>query len=313
MRSRPLLSYLTMRHLRMVVAIVDEGNLVRAATRLNMTQSAVTKALQEVEAITQVHLFDRTNRGVAPTSFGDALADHARMILVQLQHAEEHLADLRDGKGGRVVIGTLLAASAELLPNAIARLRKERPKLALKVVEGMEDVLFPALRAGNIDLVIGRLSERRDTESLKQEVLIEDCACVVARRGHPLATYCNLDLEELTKWEWILPPPETNMRRQIDIAFLEKGLEPPVHAINSVSLLINRRLVMAADYLGVFPAHVARQEAAQGSIIILPVALPATKGLIGVTTSANVRLSPAAEVFLSTLRAAAAELIHAAS
>lgn len=306
-RIRPLTSHLTMRHLRMVVAIVEEGNLVRAARRLNMTQSAVTKALQEVEALTRTHLFDRSNRGVAPTLFGDTLAEHARLVLTQLEHAEEHLSDLRDGRGGRVAIGTLLAASAELLPSAIVRLRSERPKLVVKIVEGTDDMLIPALKAGELDLVIGRLSERRESVNLNQEVLTEDSACVVVRPGHPLAGRARLSLAELTQWEWILPPPETNMRRQIDITFMEEGLEPPVHAIDSVSLLTNRQLLRATDHLGVFPAQVARQEATLGSVVILPVVLRATAGLIGITTRANTRLSPAAGVFVETLRAVAAE------
>jgi DNA-binding transcriptional LysR family regulator len=307
-RTKPLTHHLTMRHLRMVVAIIEEGNLVCAAKRLNMTQSAVTKALQEVEALTRAHLFDRTNRGVVPTLFGETLADHARLVLAQLQHAEEHLADLRDGKGGRVAIGTLLAASAELLPRAIAQLRRERPKLIVKVVEGTDDVLIPALRAGDLDLVIGRLSERPEALTLKQEVLTADFACVVVRRHHPLTRRKRLTLAELIEWEWILPPPETNMRKQIDIAFLEEGLDPPTHAVDSVSLLTNRQLLLTADYLGVFPAQVARQEAALGGIVILPVTLRATAGRIGITTRANARLSPAAEVFLETLRAVAAEI-----
>jgi DNA-binding transcriptional LysR family regulator len=307
-RAKPLTNHLTMRHLRMVVAIVEEGNLVRAARRLNMTQSAVTKALQEVEALTQARLFDRTNRGVVATLFGDTLAEHARLVLAQLQHAEEHLADLRDGKGGRVAVGTLLAASAELLPRAIAQLRRERPKLVVKVVEGTNDVLIPQLRAGDLDLVIGRLSERAETPNLKQEVLTADSASVVVRRGHPLTRRRNIGLAELTRWEWILPPPETNMRRQIDITFLEEGLDPPVHAVDSVSLLTNRQLLLGADYLGVFPAQVARHEASLGSLVILPVTLRATAGLIGITTRANMRLSPAAEVFLQMLRDTAAEL-----
>lgn len=142
-----LASRLKIRHLRMVVAIVDEGNLVGAAKRLNMTQSAVTKALQELEALTGSKLFDRTNRGVVATIFGETLAEHARFIITQLTHAEEHLADLRDGTGGRIAIGTLLSASAELLPGAIARLRRERPRIVIRIVEGTGDVLVPALRS----------------------------------------------------------------------------------------------------------------------------------------------------------------------
>jgi DNA-binding transcriptional LysR family regulator len=302
-----LTSRLTIRHLRMVVAIVEEGNLVRAAKHLNMTQSAVTKALQEVEALTRAKLFDRTNRGVVPTMFGNTLAEHARLVITQLAHAEEHLADLRDGTGGRVAIGTLLSASAELLPTAIARLRRGRPNLVVKIVEGTNDVLIPALRAGELDMVVGRLSEHRDRLNVIQEVLMDDIACVVARSGHPLTERPNLKLAELVAWEWILPPPEASLRRQIDIAFRQEGLEPPPHAVESVSLLTNRGLLIDADYLGVFPAQVARREAASGLLAILPVTLQATARPIGITTRANARLSPAAELLVDMLRSVAAE------
>lgn len=305
---KPLTSHLTIRHLRMVIAIVDEGNLVRAAKHLNMTQSAVTKALQEVEGLTKARLFDRTNRGVVPTMFGETLAEHARLVITQIAHAEEHLADLRDGTGGRVSIGTLLSASAELLPTAIARLRKERPRLVVKIVEGTNDVLIPALRSGELDMVVGRLSEHRDRLNVVQEVLMDDIACVVARRGHPLASRETLGLAELVGWEWILPPQETSLRRQIDIAFRQEELEPPPHAVESVSLLTNRALLVDADYLGVFPAQVARREAATGAITILPVALRATAIPIGITTRTNTRLSPAATLLVDTLRRTAAEL-----
>ena len=219
-----------------------------------------------------------------------------------------YLADLRDGTGGRVAIGTLLSAAAELLPTAIARLRKDRPKLVVKIVEGTNDVLIPALRAGELDMVVGRLSELRDRLNVVQEVLMDDIACVVARRGHPLADRRDLGLADLIGWEWILPPQETSLRRQIDIAFREEGLEPPVHAVDSVSLLTNRALLVDADYLGVFPAQVARREAAAGAITILPVTLRATAIPIGITTRTNARLSPAAELLAETLRRTAVDL-----
>ncbi|WP_048647007.1 LysR family transcriptional regulator [Nitratireductor soli] len=303
-----LASRLTIRHLRMVVAILEEGNLVGAAKRLNMTQSAVTKALQEVEALTHATLFDRTNRGVVPTIFGETLAEHARFIITQLDHAEEHLADLRDGTGGRIAIGTLLSASAELLPGAIARLRRQRPRIVVRIVEGTNDVLIPALRSGEIDLVVGRLSEHRERQDVEQETLMDDLACVVARSGHPLARRETLALPDLVGWDWILPPQETSLRRQVDLAFRQQGLEPPMHAVESVSLLTNRGLLVNANYLGVLPIQAARQEAASGIMTILPVSLGATQRSLGITTRANARLSPAAKGLIETLREVASEL-----
>src|SRR5262245_12231595 len=86
-RMTSLESRLTLRHFRLIDAIAREGNLVRAAQRLNMTQSALTKALQEVELLVQVELFKRTNRGALPTPSGEALASHARIVIAQLRHA----------------------------------------------------------------------------------------------------------------------------------------------------------------------------------------------------------------------------------
>ena len=120
--------HLTIRQLRIAAAIGDAGSLVGAAATLNVTQPTISKALHELEAIVGVELFERTRRGVVPTLFGIALVRHAKLLMSQIRHAAEELADLKDGTGGRVVVGTLLAASATLLPGAIARLRRERPR-----------------------------------------------------------------------------------------------------------------------------------------------------------------------------------------
>jgi len=230
-------SRLTIRHLRMVVAITEEGNLVGAARRLNMTQSAVTKALQEVEALTDTLLFNRTNRGAVPSLAGETLIGHARLVLTQLRHAEEHLADLRDGTGGRVAVGTLLSAAATLLPAAIVRLRKERSNIDIKIVEATNDVLMPRLRAGELDFIVGRLSEHRETHDVEQEILLDDHPCVVCRPDHPLMRLSQPRLEDLSGWDWILPPPDVSLRRQLDVAFRQARLVPPRHAVESVSLL----------------------------------------------------------------------------
>lgn len=293
---------LSFRHLRMIVAIAEEGNLVGAAQRLNMTQSAVTKALQEVESLTETRLFERTNRGAVPTLPGATLIGHARLILTQLRHAEEHLADLRDGTGGRVAVGTLLSASAMLLPRAIARLRAARTNIDIKVVEATNDILMPRLRSGELDVVVGRLSEHRETRDVEQETLLEDHPCVVCRPEHPLTRLQNPRLEDLVGWDWILPPPDVSLRRQLDVAFRQAGVPPPLHAVESVSLLTNRALLQRGDYLAVMPLQAGLAEAATGAVVIVPVAMPNVSRPIGITRRANSALSPAAETFVRTLR-----------
>ena len=285
---------LTLRHLRLVVAIVNEGNLLRAAAVLNMTQSAVTKALQDAEAQMGVQLFERTNRGVVATDFGAALAAHARLILAQVEKAEVRLANLRDGTEGQVNIGTLLAGSAGLLPEAIARLRQTRPGIVVRVEEGTNDILMPALRAGELDMVLGRLPEFRARDGLRQDYLMDDYAQIVARIGHPLAGRVGLSLADLRGMDWILPDVTTSLRRQFEMAFRGENLEPPAHNVETVSFLTSRRLLQLTDYLAVWPIQLVRQELAAGMIAALDVPLPTTIRPIGISTRIDDLMSPAA-------------------
>ena len=298
----PIVHRLTVRHLRLVVAIHTEGSLLRASSSLNMTQSAVTKALQDAEAQTGVTLFDRTNRGVVPTMFGDSLAAHARLIIAQIDRAEQELTNLRDGTAGQVIIGTLLAGSAGLLPEAIARLRRDRPNLVVRVEEATNDLLMPALRSGELDLVIGRLPEFRDRADLKQEYLMDDFAQIVTRHDHPLAGQKDVRLADLLANDWILPGPATTLRRQVDKAFRDEGLGPPAQVVESVSFLTTRGLLLQTDYLAVWPTQVARLEGKTGGIATLPIPLPTTRRPIGITTRAHDLMSPAATMLVHCLR-----------
>ena len=138
----------SVRQLRLVAAIAEAGSMVRAGEAIGMTQPGVSKAVRDLERDLGVALFERGNRGVTPTSYGEALVRHARRALAQLEHAAQEIDDLAHGAGGRVAVGTLLAASAWLLPRAIDRLRTERPRVIVDVVEGTNDRLQPMLLRG---------------------------------------------------------------------------------------------------------------------------------------------------------------------
>ena len=295
-------SRMTLRNLRLIDAIAREGSLLRAAQGMNMTQSAITKALQDLEATVGARLFQRSNRGALPTASGEAMIAHARVILTQIHHADQELADLRDGSGGTVAIGTLLSAAVDLLPAAIATVLQSRPNLTIRIVEGTNDSLMPQLRQGALDMVVGRLPVFRQRDGLRQEPLMADEGRIVARKGHPMTRRRGLTLAQLLDCHWILPRQETTLRRQIDDAFRAEGLRPPLCAVESVSVLANRALLMGSDYLAIWPLRLAESEARRGLLSTLPVRLPATMGQIGISTRMTGRLSPAAGVVINALR-----------
>ncbi len=299
---------LKLRQLRLLVAVDEQKSIQRAARQLSVSQPAASKLIRDLEEDFGVELFERTNKGVIATEYGDALVRHGRLILAQLFHAAQELDDINDGSTGRVVIGTLLAASAVLLPQAIARVIAGKPNLTVKIVEGTNDKLMPALRTGDIDMVVGRLPTHRYRNELTQEKLYNERSIAVCRTGHPLHNKKRVSLDDLIQLGWILPPPETTLRRQLDTLFLDKDKGFPTQIVESVSYLSNRELLTSTDMVGVFPEHVIDRDVSAG--ILAPVAwkLPFTSTSVGVSYRKHKGLSPASDLFLDELRSVAATL-----
>jgi DNA-binding transcriptional LysR family regulator len=297
-----------LRHIELIAELYDSRSILKASKRLNLTQPTLTKALQDVEATLAVPLFGRSNRGLEPTAYGEIFARHAKIVLAQLRHAAEEIESLRAGYSGKVTVGTLLAASASILPDAIALLKKDRPGVAISIVVGTYDVLLPSLLVGDLDMVLGRMPEQGRSRALVYEDFYSEPICLVVRRGHPLTRKRRLGLRELANEAWLLPLPETTLRRQIERAFLEADAPLPRNVIESVSILTNRVLLRKSDCIGVMPYHVALDDVEHELLSILPVKLKSIESPVGAILRAPGQLPPAASALLECLRVAARDV-----
>lgn len=294
------LTRLKLRQLRLLVSVGSHENIQNAARELGISQPAATKMIQDLELDFEVELFKRTNRGVIPTVFGATLIRHGKLIFAQVSNAAQELDDLNEGNSGRVVVGTLLAASTGLLPKAISILLAERPKVAIKVTEGTNEVLMPALLSGEIDLVVGRLPSHRHRKKLQQETLLEDRVVAVTGCHHPLAAKGALSFDQIKPYGWILPPVETTLRRQVDQFFLAHE-HVPSFTIESVSYLANRALLQSHDLIGLMPAEVILQDVENGTLAQLDWEVPFGQGPIGISFRSDNSLSPAGQAFRDAL------------
>ena len=299
------LTRLKLRQLRLLVAVGNHGSIQNAARELGISQPAATKMIQDLEIDFEVTLFTRTNRGVVPTVFGDTLIRHGKLIFAQVSNAAQELDDLNEGNSGRVVVGTLLAASTKLLPAAIATVLRDRPKIAIKIVEATNEVLMPALLSGEIDLVVGRLPSHRYRDKLQQEKLFDDRVTAVVGNDHPLAQIKSLPFDQVKPFGWILPPVETTLRRQIDQFFIGQDQYAPPFAIESVSYLANRAMLQSSDWIGLMPAEVVQQDVDNGYLTALDWGVPFGQSPIGLTYRRDNSLSPAGYAFKDALHDAA--------
>lgn len=294
--------WIKFRHFRLVVAIAEHGSISRAANALGLAQPTASKLLQDLEDALHAPLFVRNNRGVEPTEMGRNLIQYGRVILAQLYHTSQALDAFSTGIKGHVVLGTLLTASTYLLPLTIARLRVKRPQISLKIVEGTNDQLMPRLMSGELDFVLGRLSKVRYRNDLDQEPIYTDDVCIVARRGHPLAGEGDVPLATLRAADWILPPPETTLRRHVDAHFNDGGVAAPLAAVESVSFLTNRMLLLHTDMVGVWPRTLVEHAGERENLCILRSISTIQEGAIGLSRRRDTLLSPAAEALIRELR-----------
>ena len=297
-----LRSRLKMRQVLLLVALDEQRNMHRAAASLRMSQPAATRLLGGLERMLGVRLFERGPRGLTPNAYGESLIRHARAMLATLDHAREEMNALADGAAGRIAIGALLVAAPVLVPLALARFKQRYPRHTVLVQEGSATALLPALRRGELDLVVGRVTSDVPAEGLEFEAFYSEPMQVVARVGHPLARRRALRLRDLAEETWIVPAPDAPYRRRLDAAFRQAGAAPPRRLVESVSIAVNKMLVQKSDLLGVMPRDVAREYAALGLLRVLPVKLPAPSGPVGVITAVGRPLTPAAAALLQALR-----------
>ncbi len=306
--ARPVLSdwylrsRLKMRQLLLLVALDEHGSVHRAAASVAMTQPAATRLLADLERLLGLRLFERSARGIAPTAHGESLIRHARMMLATLDHARDEINALSQGTRGRIVLGTLLVAAPLLVPRAVARFKQRHPDYTILVREGTGAILLPALRRGEVDLVVGRASSDIPGEGLDFEAFYSEPMRVVARAGHPLARRRTLHLRDLAQAQWIVPTPDAPYRKRLDAAFRQAGVEPPQRIVESLSVQVNATLMRETEMLGVMPRDVARHYADLGLIAVLPVTLPPPSGPVGVIRAQGRPLPAAALDLIDALR-----------
>lgn len=297
-----ILTRLKLKQLRLLIAIEKHHSILHAAQELNLSQPAATKLLKDLEIDFGVLLFERTNRGVIPTIYGETLVRHGKLIFTQISHAAQEMDDLSEGARGRIVIGTLLAASAELLPRTIELVLAEKPNISIKIQEGTNEILMPALRTGDLDLVVGRLPTHRHRDEIQQERLYDEKIIAITKADHPLQFQKHITFSDLMNYGWILPPQETTLRRQMDLVFVEQGYNLPIRTVESVSFLANRSLLASSNMIGVLPSHVAEQDIAVGRFAKISLELPIPIGPVGVSYRKGKSLSASVHIFLQYLR-----------
>ncbi|MBZ9559735.1 MULTISPECIES: LysR family transcriptional regulator [unclassified Modicisalibacter] len=301
--STSLFGWLRFKHLVLLTTLDQSRNMHAAARAMHLSQPAASKMLRDLEAYFGVALFERLPRAMQPTELGEQVIRHAWRLLNDAGRLVSDINDLREGGYGKLLIGAIAAAAPEILPAAIARLKRQRPRLSVSLQELTSDRLLVELEYKRLDLVIGRLTHVSQHNQFDFEPLRDEPLRVVVRRGHPLAAGDGMpDLATLSRWPWILHPMTSPMRGVFEAALAAQGVASPDDVVETTSIQATLQLLLNSDMLAVLPWSVLRRPLESGQYVLLERVIGKPLDYYGIITRRDEPQSTAARALIEHLR-----------
>lgn len=301
-----LLMRLRTRQLVLLDLLGRERHLGRAASAMAISQPAATKLLAQAEDTLGEVLFTRQPRGMEPTACGAVMVRYARQLLSDFGFAREEMTALKAGLSGALRAGCVPGAIPELLAPALVAYKALHPRVAVSVVVDTSDVMLAQLARGEVDLILGRLTEGNHDDAFASLPLLGEDQVAVVRAGHPLLAQDAVTLADLVRWPWILQPPGSPQRSRFENTLREAGLHTRLDITETASTITTTALLEISDMAAIMPASLAGHYARLGVLRVLPLTLPMRVPSIHLITRRGRALSPAAEAFREQALAVAA-------
>jgi DNA-binding transcriptional LysR family regulator len=289
---------LKLRDLRLLLAVAEAGSMAKAAAHMHLTQSAVSRAIAELEQTLSVRLFDRNPQGVEPTRYGQALLKGGVAALDDLRTSVNEIEFLSDPTAGELRVGISEVTGFGIVPLLVDRLARQYPRATFEVVHSDTVTLIEhELRGRRIDVAVARLPAKRRADDLVVTMLYSDRLRIVAGLNSRWARRRRIALAELVDEPWCLPPTGHPITLQVTEAFRRCGLGPPRQSATVTSAQFVSNLVAMGHFLGIHGSMYLRLHPASSSLKVLPIELP-TSLPVSIVTLKDRTLSPLAELFI---------------
>jgi DNA-binding transcriptional LysR family regulator len=269
---------------------------------VHLTQPALSKTLNEIEAAFGFELFTRTPRGLLPTERGRAALRGARQLLLDLGHLQQEVS--------RGAVATILRVGAPpfvahgYLPAVIAQLTARVPPVHVQLMEERVPMLLRALGAGEVDALVSSYPAQMPDDLgvvLRIERLFDARFTVIAPVKHALVRAARVDWPMLARHPWVMPARTSMVRRVIEEGFLRAGVVAPTPVVESTSPVTNVQLVAAGVGWSVVPEPTARQAVAARLVAAVAVRPALASGPVALLYRENVsaeRIAPLRELLL---------------
>jgi DNA-binding transcriptional LysR family regulator len=208
--------------LRVFYEVSKRLSFTKAAAKLNITQPAVSKHIQEMEQQLNVRLFNRNGNNIKITAAGEVVLAYASKILTAYSNLESDLSQLADISGGIIHIGGSTTVAQTVLPKLLALLKKSHPKVSFTFVQGNTDFITQQVINESIDIAIVEGSKHNPL--INYSPFLKDELVLVTGSKTKLAKKGEINKEELYELPLVMREAGAGTLEVIQQALQEAGI-----------------------------------------------------------------------------------------
>jgi len=292
------MSGITLRQIRAVIAVCEEGSFTRAAEREAATQSGISQHIAALERTLGVKLFERSNAGVRPTPAGMRYYRRCIEAVGTLKAGSEEMRALASRVTGNLRIGLMPTFTRAALAPTLKRYVQEFPDVTIKIVEGYSNVLTDRVLAEDLDFAVVPTFEGR--VGLRSRLLARDREMLISGPARGLVPMQPVRLREITPLKMVAPGGPNIRRRNLDTYFQTNGV-PVAELIEMDAMIGTLEFVAATDWVTVLPSVICVNDIERGDLVVNPIDDPPLYAEFVVIEPARHTLSVQAQLFLERL------------
>lgn len=300
-----------LRHLRCLVAVAQERHLARAAEKLSLSQPAVSKTLAELENIAGLRLVERGRGGARLLPAGEQMLGHALRVLEAVGEAAQAFAPAAAARIQALRIGALPSVAPALLPAALAQFQRLQPDVRIHLTTGANAQLLDELRAGELDLVVGRMADPQLAIGLSFELLYMEPLVLLVRPGHALAGQPHPSMQAVLGYPLVLYSEGTIPRHTAESFLHGFGLKLPAQRTETLVVSVARLLTRQSDAVWFTPLGAAWDDLQLKRLVRLEVSTQGTEEPVGLLLRSEAPATSALQEFVTVVRAVAAQQVDA--
>ena len=247
---------MTLTEMRYLVALARECHFGRAAEACHVSQPTLSVAIKKVEGQLGAALFERSAAEVRITALGERIVAQARRVLEEAVRLDEIAGSGRDPMSGPLRVGVIYTIAPYLLPQLIPALHRQAPAMPLFLKEDFTANLIPALKAGELDVIIIALPFAEP--GLVAQAVYDEAFRVVVPAQHPWAQRSAIPADELDGQNLLLLGQGNCFRDQV-LESCPRLTEPDAleHSLEGSSLETIRYMVASGAGVAVMPSTAA--------------------------------------------------------